>query len=48
MKDNEKVTVMLSSIDPVYTTNIPEYKEEKIRGKNYVSYGADNKYPQYL
>lgn len=44
----KKEYVKLSSIDPVLTTNIPEYKEEKVRNKNYVSYGKDNLYPQYL
>lgn len=43
-----KRTIALSAIDPVLVNNIPEYKEEKVRSKNYISYGADNKYPQYL
>lgn len=39
----DKKTVYLSSIDPVYQSNIPDYTEEKARGKGYVNYGKDNK-----
>lgn len=45
--DNKKV-VMMSAIDPVVVNNIPEYKEEKARGKSYVNYGANNLWPNYL
>lgn len=40
--------VQLSAIDPVVTTNIPEYIEEKVRGKEYISYGKNNLFPNYL
>lgn len=36
-------TVYLSSIDPIYQSNIPDYTEEKARAKGYVNYGKDNK-----
>ena len=44
MDKNEKTQkyVALSAIDPVLVNNIPEYKEEKVRSKNYVSYGSNN------
>lgn len=40
--------VQLSAIDPVLTTNVPEYIEEKVRGKEYISYGKNNLFPNYL
>lgn len=40
--------IKLSALDPLYTTNIPVYKEDKIRNKAYIAYGSDNKWPQYL
>ena len=27
---------------------LPVFKEEKIRGKEYISYGVDNNYPSFL
>ena len=44
MEKNEKTQklVSLSAIDPVLVNNVPEYKEEKVRSKNYVSYGSNN------
>lgn len=44
----ESKIIRLSAIDPVLVSNIPEYKEEKARGKSYVNYGGDNLYPNYL
>lgn len=35
--------IKLSAIDQVWVSNIPEYKEDKIRNKAYFSYGVDNK-----
>lgn len=40
--------IQLSAIDPVWVSNIPEYKEEKVRGKGWVSYGKNNLWPEYL
>lgn len=40
--------IKLSAIDQVWVSNIPEYKEDKIRNKAYLSYGVDNKWPNYL
>lgn len=44
----ESKIVQLSAIDPIVVNNIPEYKEEKVRGKDYISYGKDNRFPIYL
>lgn len=48
MSDTKSKTVFLSAIDPVFENNIPIYIEEKARGKSYVNYGKDNKWPNYL
>lgn len=50
MSENTKNStfVSLSAIDPEWTTNIPIYSEDKIRGRDYISYGKDNHYPDYL
>lgn len=44
----ESKLIQLSAIDPVLVSNIPEYSEEKARGKSYVNYGRDNLFPNYL
>lgn len=44
---NQKI-VSLSAIDPVLENHIPEYSEEKVRGKEYISYGKNNLFPTYL
>lgn len=44
----ESKIIQLSAIDPVVVSNIPEYTEEKARGKSYVNYGKNNLYPNYL
>lgn len=43
-----KIAVSLSAIDPVLQNNVPEYIEEKVRGKEYISYGKNNLFPNYL
>lgn len=43
-----KQKIQLSSLDPILTTNVPVYKEHKIRSKEYISYGDDNRWPDYL
>lgn len=50
MDKNEKTQkyVALSAIDPVLVSNIPEYSEDKARGKGYINYGKDNLFPNYL
>ena len=50
MKDNTiKEKVHLSTIDlDSYIKNIPLLIETPIKGKDYIGYGCDNTYPQYL
>ncbi len=38
----------LSAINPVIVDNIPDGKDFKIKGKPFVNWGRDNKYPNYL
>lgn len=45
---SESKIIQLSAIDPIVVNNVPEYKEEKARGKGYVNYGKDNLFPNYL
>ena len=45
---SESKIVQLSAIDPIVVNNVPEYTEEKARGKGYVNYGKDNLWPNYL
>lgn len=42
MSETKSKLVQLSAIDPVVVSNIPEYSEEKARGKGYINYGKDN------
>lgn len=44
----ESKVIQLSAIDPVVVSNVPEYSEEKVRGKEYISYGKNNLFPTYL
>ena len=47
MSEN-KTKVQLSAIDPFIASNIVLPTETKVRGKDYVMWGEDNKYPLYL
>ena len=40
--------VKLSAIDLYQVSNIPVYKEDKVRNKAYISYGEDNRWNFYL
>lgn len=44
----EKAKVVLSAIDPFLESNLPDSSETKSRGKSYINWGSDNKYPDYL
>ena len=44
----EKSKVKLSAIDPIIVDNIVSPKECKVRGKDFVQWGDNNKYPCYL
>ena len=41
-------SLMFAAIDKVVERNIPSYEESESRGKDYVQYGTDNQYPEYL
>jgi hypothetical protein len=46
MEENKKpMNIMFSAIN---TKEIPKFIEKKISGRDYVNYGADNKFPNYL
>lgn len=44
MKDNFQFSIL----NPTLEVTIPKLEEKTVRGKEYVSYGTDNKYPEYL
>lgn len=44
----DKFNLKLSAIKPFIEDNIPNSKETKIPGKNFVIWGDDNKFPTYL
>lgn len=48
MEANEKIKVAFAAVDKSYETYIPSFEENEIRGKSYISYGADNMIPEYL
>lgn len=47
MSEN-KQAVMFSAIDPFIVDNLPDNTESKARGKDYINWGSDNKYADYL
>lgn len=47
MKEN-KVNLSMSAIDTYVATNLPNSDEVKMRNKEYINWGSDNKYPCYL
>lgn len=47
MKEN-KVNLSMSAIDTYVATNLPDSDEVKMRNKEYINWGSDNKYPSYL
>lgn len=48
MEDEKKVQVTFAAIDKYLTNNIPSSKEGEARGKNYVTWGDDDTYPNFL
>lgn len=46
--DNKKINVQLASLNPFIETNIVENISKKIQGKDFVIWGDNNKYPNYL
>lgn len=45
---DNKISLRFSAIDPVYEKSIPEPVEKEYSGKDFISYGVDNAYPQFL
>lgn len=48
MENEKKVTVAFAAIDKYLTNNIPSSKEGEARGKNYITWGDDDRYPNFL
>lgn len=44
----QKVSLAFAAINKTIETNIPQLTQEEVKGKDYVQYGEDNAYPQYL
>lgn len=47
-KAEDRERIIMSAIDPYVEIHIVKPTEEKMRGKNVISWGEDNDYPQYL
>lgn len=46
--EKSKNIVALSAINPFLTTNLVENVEKEVSGKDFISWGNDNRYPNYL
>jgi hypothetical protein len=46
--NTSNIKVAFAALDPYLTTNIVENVEKKISGKDFISWGEDNAYPNYL
>lgn len=46
--EKSKNIVALSAINPFLTTNLVENTEKEVSGKDFISWGNDNRYPNYL
>lgn len=46
--DNKKINIQLSALNPYIQTNIVENTEKEINGKDFIAWGNNNQYPQYL
>lgn len=44
----ENMKISMAAIDKVVERNIPTYDETDLRGKDYIQFGTDNLYPEYL
>lgn len=47
-KINEKVSLSFAAIDKVLVNNIVENEEVEVKGKDFISWGKNNDYPNYL
>lgn len=48
MSENKKVDLFLAAINSYTTSNSVENVEKKVSGKDFITWGSDNKYPQFL
>lgn len=46
--EDKKIKVQFSALDPFIQSNIVENVEKEINGKDFISWGDDNQYPNYL
>lgn len=47
-KDNEKIKLSFAAINQVLENNVPSAEEKEIRGQNFITFGSNNKFPEYL
>lgn len=45
---SNKVNIQLSALNPYIQTNLVENVEKEVNGKDFISWGDNNQYPQYL
>ena len=48
MKSNQRANIAFTAIDPYVETNIVSAKEKRIPGKDFIEWGDNNLYPEYL
>ena len=48
MDNEKKVSLAFAAIEKSVINNIPKQEEGEARGKNYVTWGSDNMYPEFL
>lgn len=48
MENEKNVQMAFAAIDKTIVANIPQLKQEESRTRNYIYYGTDNLYPEYL
>lgn len=48
METEKTMQIAFAAIEKVVENNIPSYQESEARGKDYIQWGEDNKFPTYL
>lgn len=48
MENKTNIPMVFAAIDKVYESSIPSYQESEVRGKEFVSWGENNVFPNYL
>lgn len=48
MENNKTIPMMFAAIDKTIEKSIPSFEETETRGKNYVTWGENNSFPNYL